>query len=257
MEVIEKRTSSRKFFVTISEELIESLVWAPPQHWAIGHEPELATYAFTDAQDMMPAKLKIRGRDKPVAGEVYRLHISFEPKTEFKDARTGIDCVSRDMYVFRLYAHDVERDKYHGELHFFTFPIGTDLAIWPRSPFMQDVTGIQQQGCIWIASPGVYYRTRHEVQHDQLLFNGPVVVQIHGEEKRKPGAIAVRIGRDGAVYDRRDDRMSSFARAEHIRRTVGRRTFEFFNLRDVSVAELRDDPPEFVLTNDGLVSVED
>jgi len=254
---MEKRASSRKFFITVSEELIESLVWAPPQHWAVGHEPKLATYAFTPQEDMMPAKLKIRGSDKPVPGEVYRFHVSFEPKTPFKDARTGIDCVSRDMYVFRLYAHDVERDKYHGELRFFSFPIGTDPAISPRAPFLQDFTGIKEQGCVWIAAPDRSYRTRHEVQHDQLLFNGPVVVQIYGEEKRKPGAIAIRIGRDSTVYDRRDDRMSSFARVEHIRRNVGRRTFEFFNLRDVSVAELRDDPPEHVLTNDGLVAVEE
>jgi hypothetical protein len=121
---------------------------------------------------------------------------------------------------------------------------------------MQAVTGVKERGCIWIAAPGVEYRTRHQVQYDKVLFNGPTVVQLTGPERRIPGAIKIEVAAM-TVFDRRNDRMSSFARAEHVQRTVGRHSFQFVNLRDITVAELRDDPPERILTNDGLVSVED
>lgn len=246
----------KKSFCSVSEKLISQLIHCPPGHYKFGKKPSLPTFALTGEDNMMPVKLKIRGRERPVAGEVYRAFIYFEPRENFMDAATGKTCQSRDQWVVRLYVCDFKPETCHGELRFLVFPIGSSLSIFPEPVFIQTFTGVREQGCLWIAVPGMDYSVRHEAQKDKILFNGPVVVQISGPEEEKPGAVAIRLPNNLVVYDRREDRLSSFARAEHIRRAVGKRTFEFVNLRDVSLGELHEDPPEMVLTNNGFQAVE-
>jgi hypothetical protein len=249
----------RKFFVSVSEELISQLIYCPAGHWKFGKRPKLATFALTDENSMMPVKVKIRDREKPMAGEIYRAFIYYEPRERFIDQATGQTCQSRDMWSIRLYVHtkDIKPEDYSGELHFLTFPIGSALEIFPEPVFFQTFTGVREQGALWIADPGTDYQIRREAQKDEVLFSGPVVVQISGPEENRAGSVAIKVNNGLVVYDRRSDRLSSFARAEHIRRAVGKRTFEFVNLRNISLGELHEDPAEMVLTNNGLEPVEE
>ncbi|MBI2287897.1 MAG: hypothetical protein HYU83_02770 [Chloroflexi bacterium] len=244
-------------FCSVSEQLISRLIECPSKHWGVGKEPKLSTFSLTKEEEMMPVKIKIRGRQKPVAGEVYRVLIASQWQENFVDEKTGINCRCRDLMVVRLYVNTFTPNKCDGELRFNSFPIGSELLISPKPRFKEEFEGVKERGCLWIAAPGVNYRVSPTRSYDRVVFNGPVVVSIAGQEKRKPGAIAVMVNGGLVVYDRRSDRLSSFARAEHIRRTVGKRTFEFVNLRDISMGELESESPERVLTNDGFEAVEE
>ena len=83
-------------------------------------------------------------------------------------------------------------------------------------------------------------------------------------EREVAGAKAVDLTlEDGVkltVYDRRKNRFSPYAQAEHIRRTLGRgkraRSFEFITLRDLKQDELAAGLPQYVLRETGLEPVE-
>lgn len=244
-------------FCTVSENLIAQLIDCPPKHWGVGKKPELPTFSLKEEDEMMPVKIKIRGRQKPVAGEVYRAIISSQWQEDFVDEKTGTECRCRDLVVVRLYTNTFTPNHYKGELRFTSFPMEHELLISPKPSFREEFNGLKERGCLWIAAPGVNYRVTPMHCYDRVVFNGPVMVSVAGPEKRKPGSIAVQVNGGLVVYDRRTDRLSSFARAEHIRRTVGKRTFEFVNLRDISLGELDGELPERVLTNDGFEAVEE
>jgi len=70
----------------------------------------------------------------------------------------------------------------------------------------------------------------------EILFKAPVIVQLRTEEERLPNrVIKLRLSDSGSnsgieIYDRRENRFSPFAVAERIRKTIGKRNFEFWNL---------------------------
>ena len=71
----------------------------------------------------------------------------------------------------------------------------------------------------------------------EVLFSGPAVVQITGRKESMPnGSTKIIIGSDSGeamvIYDHRKNESSPFAATEHICKTVGKRSFEFWNLRD-------------------------
>lgn len=257
-----------KGFVTVAADLIARLRLCPPLHMKAGDELKLTTFAVTEEDAMIASKLKIRDRKQPVAGEVYRLQVRSEKPVEFTDGRTGKQCKSRENLSVRLYPHDLGQvEKVDGELRFFTCPKGSEPIINPAPVFLEKVDGIgsgdKGRGVWWIASPGMSYDVSWTEPSDRLLFSGNIVVMLGGlPERQVPGAIKIDIANRVSVYDRRKDRLSSFARAEHIRRTIsqGRRdhTFEFINLRDVLPGEVvTSGGPKAVLTGEGLKSVEE
>ncbi len=247
----------RIFLVTVALEVIQRLRSCPPKHIRAGSKLELATFAVTSEEDMLPSKLKIRDRDRPVAGEIYRLVLNEERQRDFVDAATGKLCRSRDNVYVRLYPDVNDRFKLDGELRFFTCPKGTEPLISPAPVMLRKLTGVKSCGVWWIASPDTNYDVRHEGTADAVLFSGNVVVQLNGSRERAvQGAVAIEIANRITVYDRREDRMSSFARAEHVRRTVGGRSFEFINLRDLTTGGTVQEPPVRILTSAGLQPVE-
>jgi len=205
----------------------------------------------------MPTKLKIRDRDLPVAGEVYKFCARLDPPREFTDARTGIRCQSRENLSVRLYPHELPDARPWGELRFFTCSLDSEPVFSSAPVWLQKVDGVRVRGVWWIAAPGVDYRASAEAQQDVVLFAGSVLVQL-GQlpERRLSGSFAMEIANRTTVYDRREDRMSSVARAEWIRRTVNNRSYEFINLRDIAVGEVVEaGGPERILTPTGLEEV--
>ena len=89
-----------------------------------------------------------------------------------------------------------------------------------------------------------------------VLFRASVVVQVRSEnEIRLPNAVKMVIPTDGAVmeiYDRRENRFSPFAVAERVRKTIGKREFEFWNLWEFNGDrnEIR-----YLLTESGLQEI--
>lgn len=251
-------------FVTVATELIARLRPCPPQHMRAGNVLKLTTLSPVEEDNMVPSKLKIRDRALPVAGEIYRMKLSSETAVNFIDGRTGKQCRSRDNTMIRLYPHPhCDFCDLKGELRFFTCPKGTEPIITPMPVFVTKVTGIREQGVWWIAAlAGTHYGVSWTEPSDRILFTGNVMVMLGAlPERAVNGAVAIDIADRVTVYDRRKERLSSFARAEHIRRTInnGRvRTFEFINLRDVATGEVVENGgPERVLTPEGLVAVEE
>ncbi len=251
-------------FVTISAELIQSLRLCPPQHMKAGDVLKLTTFAISGDAGMFPSKLKIRDRQRPLAGEVYRLHAESEAAVDFIDAGTGKKCRSRDNLMVRLYPHDAGEVKdLKGELRFTIGPKGAEPIINPQPAFIAKIEGVNENGVWWIATPGSRYDIRWEGQQDKVLFSGNVVVMLGSlPEREVTGAVAIDIANRITVYDRRKDRVSSFARAEHIRRTIGNngnaRSFEFINLRDVLPGEVvQAGGPQRVLNGEGLKTLEE
>lgn len=251
-------------FVTVSPEVISSLRSCPPQHMKAGDELKLATFAVGEQGEMFPCKLKIRDRKVPVAGEVYRLLADSEEAVAFVDGQTGTKCRSRDNLMLRLYPHDLgEVRNVKGELRFAAGPLGSEPIFSPIPPFSRKLNGTERTGVWWIAAPGVDYEVSWTEPSDRLLFSGNVLVQLGAlPERQVTGALKIDIANRVSVYDRRADRLSSFARAEHIRRTVGEgreaHTFEFINLRDVSAGEvIQAGGPQRLLTAEGLKTLEE
>jgi hypothetical protein len=100
--------------------------------------------------------------------------------------------------------------------------------------------GQEKKGVLFFAPLGGNTEAVVKKENLEILFSGPCVVQITGtEELLMPNGsrrIVVGNGSEGAmeIYDHRKNRWSPFAAVEHIRKTVGKRSFEFWNLRDFS-----------------------
>lgn len=257
------RRTTLRYLATVAQSLTERLVPCMPRHWQEGHQPILPTFSTHSEEAKMPLKIKVRDRETPQPGEIYRLHVTFDKQAEFLDSRTGKMCRSLDKYVVRLYPLDEGREANVpvGELRFDTFPFGSEFGIWPNPIYRVNMTGEAERGCLWVADPSVSYRNEVAKQNDRVLFAGNVVVQLSGPEQIAPGVVKIQ-GLNGlAIYDRRSDRLSSFARAEHVQRSVGQNgdsySYEFVNLRDVSMADLQESPPTQLLTPAGLQQVEE
>ena len=114
---------SWKGLVMVSPELIARLRPCPPLHMKAGDVLKLETFAVTEEANMIPSKLKIRDRKRPVEGEVYTVLVRREQPHEFVDGRTGLNCRSRENVSVRIFPHDAGGDKpLSGELRFFTCP---------------------------------------------------------------------------------------------------------------------------------------
>ena len=250
-------------FVTVSEEIIKNLILCPPQHMRPGNELKLTTFALTGKTDAVPTRLKIRDRQRPLPGEVYRALFDHSTPIEFFDGKTGVKCRSLDSVFVRLYPHTDEPVRnLDGELRFSLGPKGSE-PIFSQAPVIQTkFEGLAHTAVWWVASSGKTYDVSWTEPSDRILFSGYIMVMLAGlPEKSVPGAIKIDIANRVSVYDRRKDRLSSFARAEYIRRTInnGRaHTFEFINLRDVATGEVvQSGGPKLVLTGEGLKSIEE
>jgi hypothetical protein len=100
--------------------------------------------------------------------------------------------------------------------------------------------GQEKKGVLFFAPLGGNTEVVVKKENLEILFSGPCVVQITtGSEELMPNGsrrIVVGNGSEGAmeIYDHRKNRWSPFAAVEHIRKTVGKRSFKFWNLRDFS-----------------------
>lgn len=247
--------------LTVASDLIARLRPCPPQYMRAGSMLTLSTLVTTGPESKIATRLKIRDREQPVAGEVYRARVRVETPQEFVDARTGIKCRSRENLTWWLYPYEGTEEPV-GELRFFTCAKGSEPIIRPAPVFLAKTDGVHERGVWWIAAPGVDYDVTSTAPSDTVLFSGNVLVQLGGlPERVMPGSVKIDIADRVSVYDRRKDRMSSFARAEYIRRTInnGRaHSFEFINLRDVATGGVvQSGGPEAVLTVQGLNPVEE
>ena len=250
--------------VTVAVDLINRLIPCQTQHWRAGRESVLAAFAPTGKDEMIPSRLFIKDRPRPVEGEVYWLRAALDQSHDFTDSRTGTRCRSRENFRLRLYPSRPHMpEQIFGELRFFTCSLEGEPQFSPAPVWLAKTDGAKIRGVWWVAASGVDYRVSAEAQQDVVLFAGTVLVQLGAlPERRIAGAVAMEIANRISVYDRRKDRLSSFARAEHIRRTIGEgrhaHTFEFINLRDVATGEVvQSGGPERVLTAAGLVAVEE
>jgi len=122
--------------------------------------------------------------------------------------------------------------------------------------------GVERRGIIYFMPVGVEPIVRLFDATLETLFEGPVVVQIVGEEQEVAGATKV-IALDAdeqerIVYDKRKNRMSQIARCVHTRRVVGEsiRSYEYYALYDLN-GEVNPDDVRHILTNDGVISVDE
>jgi hypothetical protein len=97
--------------------------------------------------------------------------------------------------------------------------------------------GQEKKGVLFFAPLGGNTEVVVKKENIEVLFSGPAVVQITGTEELMPNGsrrIVVSNGSEGAmeIYDHRKNRWSPFAMVEHVRKTIGKRSFEFWNLRD-------------------------
>lgn len=253
----------RRMFATLSAGIIDELIPAVVNHHDPAGAPVLPMFWLT--RDHFPFVIKFRGNGTaPVADRLYRVEVDFEPKCDFLD-QGGKKCTSRDRIVVRVYEDRVPEDAVsEGEMRWTVANNGQEQCqFFPAPSFLQPIQGKERKAYLWVAHPEVEYAVRDRDQTDEVIFVGNVVVQLppatEGEEHRVPGAIARELPCGITVYDRRVDRVSPFAKAEHIRRTLGRgrcgRSFEIVNLREVTTDELRADLPKVVLTEDGLKQV--
>lgn len=113
--------------------------------------------------------------------------------------------------------------------------------------------GRVRKGFLYFALVGGNTVSVAETEVRQILFSGPVVVRITGKSELRQGAVKLLVqtssGQTIEVYDRRRDWTTRYAAAEHIRATVGARSYEFWTLRDYADGEVH-----HALTNDGLVA---
>lgn len=98
--------------------------------------------------------------------------------------------------------------------------------------------GQERKGFLFFAPLGGNTEAVVRKEDLEVLFSGPCVVQITGTEEPMPNCIKVVVPNGSektmVIYDHRKNRWSPFAAVEHIRKTVGKRSFEFWNLRDFS-----------------------
>jgi len=122
--------------------------------------------------------------------------------------------------------------------------------------------GVERRGLIYFMST--------EIEPEYQLFNatletvweGPVVVQLAGKETDVPGGTKV-VAPDAdeqtkVVYDKRRNRDNQVAFCRYTRRVVGEsiRSYEYFSLYDLN-GEVNPDDVRHILTNDGLIAVDD
>lgn len=266
--------------VCVDPAFIAGLVFHPPGHFAHGQAPKNATFVWRpegcQSEEMFPLTIKV-GRDGaegeptaddlPVEGRVYKMILTYDPATSFVDGSTGKRCRSRDRWVAYLYPRTREGFETQAVMGAdWCAAEGEEIVISPRPIHQVGFHGTHRKGVLWFAQPGEEHVVRRCRVEDRVAFSGPIVVDLgDAKPELRPGSVRYEL-RDGesslTAYDRRRDRLSSFARAEMIERTVigGRlyrrhwidRSFTFVNLRDIPEAEVEDTPPERILTHAGL-----
>jgi hypothetical protein len=253
----------RRYFLTLSPELVGRLTEAPVKYFRPDRPPQLKNF-YLSGVGKMPLVVKIRGAERPEAGMVYRVIIQHEDNAIYTD-QNGVKRKTIRRIVVRLYAdHNNESAQAVGELRFSDCEANEQMFWSPEPILLQQVLGLEKKGYLWIAEPDTEYRIRYRDQQDEILFEGGVVVMIANFEREVAGAQAVDLELDeGAkltVYDRRKNRFSPYAFARHIRRKLGRgkwsREFEFITLRDLKADELANGLPAYVLRETGLEPVE-
>lgn len=115
--------------------------------------------------------------------------------------------------------------------------------------------GRERKGFLYFAPVGGNTIPVAEREIRQVYFSGPVSVRLTGKPKLLQGAVKLLVqmssGQTVEVYDRRKNWTARLASAEHVRVTVGSRSYEFWTLRDFAGDEVH-----HALTNDGLIAWE-
>jgi len=254
----------RRHYLTLSPDLVGRLVEAPVKFYRPDRPPQLKNFHLSGVSKI-PLAVKIKGAECPEVGIVYRVIIYYDNSVVYTD-QGGTERKSLSRIVVRVYPHNHELKPAHaeGELRFSDCELEEQMFWSPEPLFLQQVLGLERRGYLWIAEPDTEYHIRYRDQQDEILFEGGVIVMIANFEREVAGAQAVDLelneGVKLTVYDRRKNRFSPYAFAQHIRRTLGRgkaaRSFEFINLRDLKQDELADGLPQYVLRETGLEPVE-
>lgn len=195
-----------RFMCTVSPEFVELMISGEHEqnHFARGSRPKLATFFIGGPSEKMAIRIKIRGREVPIAGEMYHAAIHYRRAVNFTD-QEGIRCRTRDMWEVRLYPHQEEkRPIVQGELRLEVFPKGYGVQVTPAPKFCKIIEGEVQRGILYLAEPDKEYQVSLSKNIEEELFSGLAIVDLGEPEEfsRVPEGI-VRKHNAFQIYDRR------------------------------------------------------
>jgi len=212
-------------------ELLERLEAFEPRF--VSGELRWQNYRFNGLTKPMPVVFKGPLGQKLTADAVYDVFICHRKGSR---AKTEGERATLDHFEVRFYPQP-DGSEIQAELRYAE--CGKDEDVYFRGDKPSEVVrfeGQERKGVLFFASLGGKTEVVVRKEDLEIFFSGPCVVQIAGSEEPLHNCIKLVV-QDGSeeamvIYDHRKNRWSPFAAVEHIRKTVGKRSFEFWNLRD-------------------------
>jgi hypothetical protein len=216
--------------VGIAAELLERLEAFTPKF----HSGELRWQNYRLRRDKpMPVVFKVPLGQKLLAEAVYDVLIYNRRGQRAKAER---DRPTVDHFEVRFYPQP-DGSEVQAILHYAEYGMDEDLYFRDEKPLeVVWFRGPEKKGVLFFTPLGGNTEVRVAKEIREILFSGPAVVQITGSEESRYNCrkIVVEQGSEEAmvIYDHRKNRWSPFAMVEQVRKTCGKRSFEFWNLRD-------------------------
>lgn len=222
--------------VTISSELVERLEAFTPsvapadtikwQNYRIGGLPKPLPVVFKGPLDgpLLP-------------GEVYDIVVCTR-----KGGRGSHEAERPTLDHYEIKCGKSESLAPAHELRFVQCPVDHDFFFTGEKPVeVVRLKGLSHRAVLFFVAVGARTAAVAEKETIEVVFQKPCLVQLPPLAEEKLFNPAVRLiasvnGENGSerlvIYDHRTNRKDPFALVQKVRKAIGRRTFEFWNIRD-------------------------